>query len=64
MATKKKLVINPTTGELDYITVEMFFYDLIDTNEIVVVEQNRLLLYKDHITVLGHLTVKGRLAGV
>lgn len=61
-------VFNPLTAQLDLVgddvSQEKFFYDLIDMLETVVIETNRLLLYKDHITVLGHLTVNGRLAPV
>lgn len=43
---------------------EQFFYDTINTNECVEVEPDRLLLYKDHLQVNGHIRVNGRLQGV
>lgn len=39
-----------------------FFYDQININEVVEVQQSRLLLYHGHLSVLGVLRVNGRLA--
>jgi hypothetical protein len=41
--------------------VEQFFYDLIGVSKVVTVEQDRLLFYSQHITVQGHLRVRGRM---
>lgn len=43
---------------------EQFFYTKIDADDVVVVEQKRLLIYKDHLVNLGHLRVIGQLSGV
>lgn len=41
---------------------EQFFYTSIENDDVVVVEANRLLMYKNHLAVRGHLRVKGTLA--
>jgi hypothetical protein len=43
-------------------TKEQFFYRKIAEDDVVTVEKDRLLLYKDNITVCGHLRVIGELA--
>lgn len=43
---------------------EKFFFDLIETGQVEIVEPNRFLGYKDHIRINGHLRVNGRLADI
>lgn len=43
---------------------EKFFYDLITNQEVVTINENRLLLFKGHLQVNGSVRVHGRLSEV
>lgn len=63
---------NPVTGELDLVNKtstttsgdQNFSYKLINTGETIVVPEGQQMLVDEHVTVLGHLTVRGEIVDI
>lgn len=62
--SKKKVVLNPFTGEFDLISEDNFSFTKIPAGKVVHIRLNQQMLVNGHVTVLGHLRVNGEMIDI
>lgn len=58
---KRRVVVNPTTGELDTVSDNNFSYESVPENSKLVIHANNQMIVRDEFTVDGDLELQGAL---